>query len=118
MAKNLISKRPPGLVPGTPEWLQQIQGPKLVLRLVKEIEAQEVGSMNPTGARLLGMALDRVYPVLTAVHHTGETNFSRMTDEELKAKLAELVNKETSSKFDIQTAETVDFTEGQDHASD
>lgn len=106
-----ITQRPRGLVPGTPEWLAQVQGPRLILRLVEEIEAQKVGFMSPTGARLLGMALDRVYPSLTAVHHTGSNDLTPMTDEQLREKLRLLLGEQEATKFDISTVETVEYTE-------
>ena len=68
MKDDLTPSRPHGLIPGTPQWLIEIQGPLLIKRLVAEIETQEVGKMNPTGARLLGMAIDRIMPSLTAIH--------------------------------------------------
>lgn len=104
-------ERPKGLVPGTPEWLAQIQGPKLILRMVAEIDAQKVGFMSPTGARLLGMAIDRIYPTLTAVHHTGTNDLTPLTDEQLKEKLRLLLGEKEVSQFDMKTIETVEFTE-------
>ncbi len=112
--KDLTTPRPRGLVPGTPEWLAEVQGPKLVLRLIQEIDAQEVGQMNPTGARLLGMALDRILPSLTAIHHTGETQLNGMTDDQLKEKLRLLLGEKAAQTFDITTASTVDFQEKKD----
>lgn len=108
---DITTQRPRGLVPGSPQWLAEIQGPKLVLRLIKEIEAQEVGQMNPTGARLLGMALDRILPSLTAIHHSGETQLTGFTDEQLKEKLRLLLGEQEAAKFNLVTAETVDFKE-------
>lgn len=109
--KDYISERPKGLVPGTPDWLAQVQGPKLILRMVAEIEAQEVGKMSPTGARLLGMALDRIMPSLTAIHHTGETQLAAFSDDELKEKLRALLGEAQAQKFDMSTVETVEFTD-------
>lgn len=109
-----ITQRPRGLVPGTPEWLSEIQGPRLVLRLVAEIEAQAVGEMNPTGARLLGMALDRILPSLTAVHHSGETQLTGFSDEQLKEKLRTLLGEQEAAKFDLKQVETVEFKEGEE----
>lgn len=108
---ELITQRPRGLVPGTPEWLAQIQGPKLVLRMIAEIDAQPIGSMSPTGARLLGMALDRIMPSLTAIHHSGETQLTGFTDEQLKEKLRLLLGEQEAAKFNLATAETVDYKE-------
>src|SRR5882757_9423557 len=108
---DITTPRPRGLVPGSPEWLSEIQGPKLVLRLIHEIEAQKVGQMSPTGARLLGMALDRIMPSLTAIHHTGETQLTGFTDDQLKEKLRDLLRQQEASKFDMTTVETVDFKE-------
>lgn len=108
---DLISERPRGLVPGTPEWLVQVQGPKLILRLVAEIEASEVGKMTPTGARLLGMALDRIHPSLTAVHHTGETQLSGLTDDQLKEKLRLHLGEKEAAAFDLAQVQTVEFQE-------
>lgn len=104
-------ERPRGLVPGTPEWLAQVQGPKLILRMVAEIDAQQVGFMSPTGARLLGMALDRIYPSLTAVHHTGANDLTPMTDDQLREKLRLLLGEQEANKFDISTVETVEYKE-------
>jgi hypothetical protein len=109
-----ITKRPRGLVPGTPEWLAQVQGPKLVLRMVAEIEAQEIGKMSPTGARLLGMALDRILPSLTAIHHTGETQLNGFTDDQLKEKLRLLLGEKEAAAFDLKQVQTVDFQEQPD----
>lgn len=109
--KEIESKRPVGLVPGTPQWLAEIQGPRLVLRLIQEIEAQEVGQMSPTGARLLGMALDRIMPSLTAIHHSGETQLSGFSDEQLKEKLRVLLGEQEAAKFNMQQIETVAFQE-------
>lgn len=108
---DITTPRPRGLVPGTPEWLAEIQGPKLVLRLIAEIEAQEVGQMNPTGARLLGMALDRILPSLTAIHHTGETQLTGFTDDQLKEKLRLLLGEKEAATFDLQQVQTVEFQE-------
>jgi hypothetical protein len=112
--KDLTTPRPRGLVPGTPEWLAEIQGPKLVLRLIAEIDAQEVGQMNPTGARLLGMALDRIMPSLTAIHHSGETQLTGFTDDQLKEKLRLLLGEQDANKFDLTTVSTVDFQESKE----
>ncbi len=109
--KDITTPRPRGLVPGTPEWLAEIQGPKLVLRLIAEIDAQAVGEMNPTGARLLGMALDRILPSLTAIHHSGDTPLTGFSDEQLKEKLRALLGQEEATKFDLKTIDTVDFKE-------
>ena len=106
-----ITQRPRGLVPGTPEWLIQVQGPKLILRLVAEIESMEVGKMNPTGARLLGMAMDRILPSLTAIHHTGETQLTGLTDEQIKEKLRALLGEKEAAAFDLSQVQTVEFTE-------
>lgn len=114
--KDLTTQRPRGLVPGTPEWLAEVQGPKLVLRLISEIEAQPIGGMSPTGARLLGMALDRIMPSLTAIHHTGETQLTVMTDEQLKEKLRTLLGEKDAATFDITTASTVEFQEAKPNA--
>lgn len=111
---DLTTPRPRGLVPGTPEWLAEIQGPKLVLRLIAEIDAQAVGEMNPTGARLLGMALDRIMPSLTAIHHSGETVLTGFTDDQLKEKLRLLLGEQEAAKFDQATATTVDFQEAKE----
>lgn len=109
--KDISTPRPRGLVPGSPEWLTEIQGPKLVKRMIDEIEAQEIGEMTPTGARLLGMALDRILPSLTAIHHTGETQLSGFTDEQLKEKLRILLGEKEAATFDLKQVETVDFKE-------
>lgn len=109
--KDLTTDRPRGLVPGTPEWLAEIQGPALVLRLIAEIEAQPVGAMNPTGARLLGMALDRILPSLTAVHHTGETQLTAFSDEQLKEKLRVLLGEKEAARFEMKTIDDVEFIE-------
>src|SRR5271163_4908394 len=106
---DITTQRPRGLVPGTPEWLAEIQGPKLILRLVAEIDAQQLGFMTPTGAKLLGMALDRIMPSLTAVHHSGDTVLTGFTDEQLKEKLRLLLGEQDAAKFDLGQAETVDF---------
>lgn len=113
--KDIESKRPVGLVPGTPQWLAEIQGPRLVMRLIQEIEAQQVGQMSPTGARLLGMALDRIMPSLTAIHHSGETQLSSFSDEQLKEKLRLLLGEKDAAKFDINQIETVQFQEAKPH---
>lgn len=109
--KDITTPRPRGLVPGTPEWLAEVQGPKLVLRLIAEIDAQAVGEMNPTGARLLGMALDRILPSLTAIHHTGETQLTGFTDAQLKEKLRILLGEQEAQKFELKTIDTVEFKE-------
>lgn len=108
---DISTERPKGLVPGSPDWLAQVQGPKLVMRLIEEIDAQAVGQMSPTGARLLGMALDRIMPSLTAVHHTGETHLTAFSDEQLKEKLRALLGEGEAKKFDLSTVETVEFQE-------
>lgn len=112
--KDLTTARPRGLVPGSPEWLAEIQGPKLVLRLIAEIDAQAIGEMNPTGARLLGMALDRIMPSLTAIHHSGETQLTGFTDEQLKEKLRLLLGEQDAAKFDQTQVTTVDFQEAKE----
>jgi hypothetical protein len=109
--KDITTQRPKGLVPGTPEWLAQVQGPKLVLRMIAEIDAQPVGGMSPTGARLLGMALDRILPSLTAIHHSGDTPLTGFTDDQLREKLRVLLGQEEATKFDLNTIDTVEFKE-------
>lgn len=109
--KDFLTERPKGLVPGTPEWLAQVQGPKLVLRMIAEIDAQEVGKMSPTGAKLMSMALDRILPSLTAIHHTGETQLNGFTDDQLKEKLRLLLGEKEAADFDLTQVQTVDFKE-------
>ena len=109
--KDISTPRPRGLVPGSQEWLVEIQGPKLVKRLIDEIDAQQIGDMTPTGARLLGMALDRILPSLTAIHHTGETQMAGFTDEQLKEKLRVLLGENAAATFDLAQVQTVDFKE-------
>lgn len=94
-----IPKRPRGLVPGSIEWFRQVVGPKLLTRLHDEIEAQNVGEMTPTGARLLTTGLSIVYPTVSAVHHTVETQLASMSDAQLKESLAALL---TNSADDAQ----------------
>jgi hypothetical protein len=108
---DITTPRPRGLVPGTPEWLSEIQGPKILIRMIKEIEAQPVGEMTPTGARLAGMILDRVMPSLTAIHHSGDTNLVSFTDDQLKEKLRVLLGEKEAASFDLKQIETVDFQE-------
>lgn len=109
--KDYLTERPKGLVPGTAEWLVQVQGPKLILRVIAEIEAQEVGKMNPTGARLVGMVVDRIMPSLTAIHHSGETQLTGFTDDQLKEKLRFLLGEKEAAAFDLAQVQTVDFKE-------
>jgi hypothetical protein len=67
--------------------------------------------MNPTGARLLGMALDRILPSLTAIHHSGETQLTGFTDDQLKEKLRILLGEQDAQKFDKKQVQTVEYEE-------
>jgi hypothetical protein len=111
---NITTQRPRGLVPGSQDWLVEVQGPKLVMRLIKEIEAQKIGQMSATGARLLGMALDRILPSLTAIHHTGDGQLNAFTDDQLKEKLRILLGEKEAARFDMKEVQTVDFQEGKE----
>ena len=101
---HLTTKRPKGLVPGTVDWLREVEGPRLVQRLIDEVHHQPVGEMTPTGARCASMLLDRALPTLSAVHHTIEGGLARMTDEEIRQELARLTN-QPSPTIDVQARE-------------
>lgn len=85
-------QRPRGLVPGTREWLVELEGPRLVSRLVNEVHASPVGEMTPTQARCAAMLMDRILPAMSAVHHTIEGDLAKKTEDELKAELRRLLN--------------------------
>lgn len=87
----LTIARPRGLVPGTREWLTEIEGPRVLKRVIDEIHAQPVGEMNPTGARLCSIVLDRVLPTISAVHHTIEGDLKQLSEQEIKDRLKELL---------------------------
>lgn len=86
-------KRPRGLVPGSREWLTEIEGPRLITRLVDEVHAGEVGAMTPTQARCAAMLLDRFAPTMSAVHHTVEGTLGKMSEAEILAELERLTTK-------------------------
>lgn len=100
---RLIQPRPRGLVPGSIEWLREVEGPRLVKRLVDEVHANKVGEMTPTQARCASMVLDRVLPTLQAHHHTVEGELSRKTTEELKAELKAILGN------DVQDAQIIEM---------
>lgn len=101
-----ITKRPRGLAPGNPEWFKEVVGPKLLTRLHDEIEAQPVGELNPTGARLLVAGLGLCYPTVSAVHVTHETPLANVPTAELEQRLQQL-----ALERQRELATTVDYTE-------
>jgi hypothetical protein len=107
---HLTTKRPRGLVPGTVEWLREIEGPRLVKRLLDEVHAKPVGEMTPTGARCASMLLDRALPTLATVHHTVEGSLSRMTDDELRQELRRLTEQQGNT-ITVQAREVLESTE-------
>lgn len=74
------------------EWLRDIEGPRLIKRLVDEVHAHDVGKMTPTGARCAAMLLDRALPTLSAVHHTVEGQLSSMSTDEILAELKRIAS--------------------------
>lgn len=112
---SIQTTRPKGLVPGSVEWFKEAVGPKLLQRLHDEIEAQPVGAMNPTGARLLSVGLSIVYPTVSAVHHTVETTIAKTSTVELEARLLELARAHQmelqNRKMEDLNVSEVDFVE-------
>ncbi|KAF3997533.1 hypothetical protein [Glaciimonas immobilis] len=104
-----IAKRPRGLVPGSMEWLREMEGPRLLTRLVEEIHASPAGEMTPTAARCAGMLLPIIYPTLSAVHHTVETTLSKESTEDLQARFAKIMSEQRT--LEASQPLTVDFTE-------
>lgn len=100
-----IIKRPMKLVPGSPEWFREAVGPRLLQRIDDEIQAQPVGEMNPTGARLLTVGLGLIYPTVSAVHHTVENQYGKMDTQALKNELKLLLAGEA---IDVEMIEVKD----------
>jgi hypothetical protein len=109
---EIATKRPRGLVPGSIEWLRELQGPKLLHRLIDEIHANPVGEMTPTQARCAGMLIPIIYPALSSVHHTVEGSLSKVSTEELEARFKALV-KEQRAELVIESkkAQEVEYIE-------
>lgn len=107
-----IIKRPRGLVPGSVEWFRESVGPKLLTRLHDEIEAQTVGEMTPTGARLLTVGLGLIYPTVSAVHHTVEGSLAKVSEVELKNRFEKLMQAHKEQQaLEASEAQTVEFIE-------
>jgi hypothetical protein len=109
-----IIKRPRGLVPGSVDWFRESVGPRLLQRLSDEIEAQPVGQMTPTGARLLTVGLGLIYPTVSAVHHTVETDIGKTSTDALERRLAEIAQaRQVELQMAARQAIPVQFTETQ-----
>lgn len=94
------------------EWLREVQGPRLLTRLVEEVHAATPGEMTPTQARCAGMLIPIIYPALSAVHHTVETTLAKVSTEELEARFAQLMQAQKNAQaLEASAAETVEFTE-------
>lgn len=106
--------RPRGLVPGSLEWLREREGPRLVKRLVDEVHAGNVGEMTPTQARCASMLLDRVLPQVSAVHHTVETTYANMSEEELRREFLRLTSRDA---VDVQTIHDIPRSDRHAHSS-
>lgn len=112
---EISTARPRGLVPGSIEWLREVEGPKLVKRLVDEAHANPVGEMTPTQARCAALIIERVLPSVSAVHHTVESSLKNQSDAELKDRFERLMEKHTMQiQLDSRSAVTVDFSESID----
>ena len=87
---DIYIPRPRGLVPGSREWLMEVEGPKIIRRLVDEVHAGEVGGMTPTQARCASILIDRILPTMSAVTHTIEGSLAQMTEAEIVAELSRI----------------------------
>lgn len=103
MSMQLTTKRPRGLVPGTMEWLREIEGPRLLQKLVMVVHGEV--EFTPTQARVAGILLDRVAPTVSAVHHTVESQYGKMDTQALKNELKLLLAGET---IDVEMIEAKD----------
>jgi len=117
---DITTERPRGLVPGSLEWLREIEGPRLVKRLVDESHANPVGEMTPTQARCAALLIDRVLPAISAVHHTVETSLTKVSSDDLNKRFLELMEAhKLQLHMDGREAVTVDFKEeykeGEEH---
>lgn len=97
---QLTHKRPKGLVPGTMDWLREVEGPRLLEKLVRVVHGDD--EFTPTQARVAGMLMDRVAPTVSAVHHTVESTYGKMTTDQLKAELKHLL---AGDPIDIEAIE-------------
>ena len=84
----------------------------MLQRLDDEIAAQPVGEMNPTGARLLTVGLGLIYPTVSAVHHTVETDLGKTSTDALERRLAEIAQaRQAELQIAAQEATPVTFIE-------
>lgn len=106
---EITTTRPRGLKPGSMEWLREVQGPRLLERLVDEVHANPAGEMSPTQARCAGMLIPIIYPALSAVHHTVETTLAKESTIDLQKRFEKIMREQAA--LEESKAQTVDFTE-------
>ncbi len=99
--------RPVGLVPGTREFFNEVTATKARTFLDAVLDHADPAAPSPQALRAVALVMERTDPTVSAVHHTIETKTTKMSTEELKAKLAEILGRnmgreaETVECFDI-----------------
>lgn len=86
-------QRPVGLVPGTREFFNEVTATKARAFLDAVLDHADPTAPNPSTLRAVALVMERTDPTVSAVHHTIETKTSKMSTEELKAKLAEILGR-------------------------
>jgi hypothetical protein len=85
--------RPVGLVPGTREFFHEVTATKARQFLDAVLDHASPENPSPQALRAVALVMERTDPTVSAVHHTIETKTSKMSTEELKAKLAEILGR-------------------------
>ncbi len=99
--------RPVGLVPGTRDFFHEVTASRARIVLDQIVQAMTPENISPSSMRALALVLERTDPTVSSVHHTIETKTTKLSTEELKAKLAEILGRnmgreaETVECFDI-----------------
>lgn len=115
---EITTTRPRGLVPGSIEWLREIEGPRLIQRLSDEAHANPVGEMTPTQARCAALLIDRVLPTVSAVHHTVETQHSKLSDKELQERFAKLMEQHSKMQLHMDSRDSIEVEYSESPSAD
>ncbi len=93
--------RPVGLVPGTRDFFNEVTATKARVFLDKVLDHADPAAPNPSTLRAVALIMERTDPTVSSVHHTIETKTTKMSTEELKAKLAEILGRNMGREAEI-----------------
>ncbi len=102
--------RPPGLLPGTREFFHEVTATKARRFLDQVLDHADPTSPNPSTLRAVALVMERTDPTVSSVHHTVETKTSKLTTEQLKAKLQEILSRD-AQVIECRDIEPIDYAD-------